>query len=157
MKLRRSRWYALDHDKIKVQFDGDPQFVNEFCVNGEYSPSAVYYVEKPNLDKGHKNWMLLTKQNNQWFVRGMTNEEIEKWRYQDAIHCLECDEVIYSVNRHDYNKCSCNSVGIDGGREYTKTTWKPNTKYVLVTLDLLNSTISDPIKPHAKEEETKET
>lgn len=40
-----------------------------------------------------------------------------------AIKCSKCHELVYSRARHDYNFCSCGSVGIDGGRSYTKVSF----------------------------------
>jgi hypothetical protein len=143
VRIQKSNWYGLDHEAVKKHFEGEPIFVNDFCVNDEYPPSAVYYCANPNLEKGHKNYVLLTKSGGQMYVRGMTPEEMEKWRYQDALHCLSCDEVIYSVNRHDFHPCSCGKVKIDGGRDYTKICFDPDAKFKHVTLDLLTDTISD--------------
>lgn len=143
MKIVKPNWYGLKHDVVAKQFSGDLTFVNEFCVNGEYNPSAVYRAANPDREKGHKDYMLVTEDAHGFVVRGMTPEQIEKFRYQDAIHCLSCDDVIYSVNRHDFRPCSCNKVKIDGGRDYTKVCFEPNALYKGVVIDLLTDTISD--------------
>tara|TARA_B100000029_G_C16836670_1_gene690105 strand:- start:2 stop:265 length:264 start_codon:yes stop_codon:yes gene_type:complete len=45
-----------------------------------------------------------------------------------ALHCHECNTVIYSRARHDYHHCLCNNIAIDGGFDYVKFSWtKPNT------------------------------
>lgn len=38
----------------------------------------------------------------------------------DALKCLKCNDVIWSRHRHDMRWCSCKTVAIDGGRDYTK-------------------------------------
>lgn len=40
-----------------------------------------------------------------------------------VIVCSNCKEQVFSRTRHDYRFCSCGSVGIDGGRSYTKISW----------------------------------
>jgi hypothetical protein len=143
MTIVRPNWYGLDHDLVNKKFEGDLSFVNEFTVLGEYNPSVVYRAARPNKIKGHKKYVLLTKSNDQWYVRGMSPQKMRQFRYQDAIHCLSCDDVIYSVMRHDFRSCTCGSVSIDGGRDYTSISYKPNSSYAniipyrTVTLDLL--------------------
>lgn len=148
MRLVKSDWYGLDHSAVAKKFGGSPTFVNYFCVNGEYPASAIYYCAKPNKRKGHKTYMLLTKSNDQWCVRGMSPKEMSKFRYQDAVHCLSCDDVIYSVNRHDFKYCSCHKVAIDGGRDYTKISFEVGANYKHVFLDLLTDSISETIPIH---------
>ena len=41
-----------------------------------------------------------------------------------AIECPSCKDVIYSRARHDYNKCSCGEVAVDGGFDYLKFAFK---------------------------------
>lgn len=36
-----------------------------------------------------------------------------------AIRCRICRDIIYSRARHDFRKCSCGAVSIDGGFDYT--------------------------------------
>ncbi len=136
--VSKPNWYGFDHDAVNKRFDGDLTFVNDICVNGEYYPVAVYRAANPNVEKGHKKYMLLqTTNEGGGLVRGMSEEEMEKWRYQDAVHCLKCNQVIYSINRHDFRSCRCESISIDGGRDYTKLACDNTSRYVLGTLDLL--------------------
>jgi hypothetical protein len=143
MKLIKPNWYGFDHAEVNKQFGGDLSFCNDFCVNDEYNPSAVYFAANPDRTKGHKDYMLLSKNNDNFYVRGMTPTEIEKFRYQDAIHCISCDDVVYSINRHDYRPCSCGKVTIDGGKDYTKVSHESNAFYNMVTIDLLTDIITE--------------
>lgn len=143
MRLVKPNWYAFDHAKVALQFEGNPKFLNEFCVSGNYPPSAVYYVAKPNKRKKHKTYMLLTKSDGKFYVSGMSPRNMNKYRHQEAIHCLSCDDVVYSINRHDFRKCSCGSVSIDGGKDYTNIGYEPDAQYKLVSIDLLTDVISD--------------
>lgn len=144
MKLVKPNWYGLDHSAVTNKFEGSPTFCNDFCVNGEYNPSAVYFCAKPNKRKGHKTFVLLTRSGQDVFIRGMSPRDMEKYRYQDALHCLSCDDVIYSINRHDMRGCSCGNVAIDGGKDYTKVSFKSDAKYKHVVVDLITDLISDP-------------
>ena len=44
-----------------------------------------------------------------------------------AIKCPNCNETIYSRCRHDFHWCSCETVAIDGGSDYTKINFKTET------------------------------
>ena len=44
-----------------------------------------------------------------------------------AIKCESCEDTIYSRTHHDMRYCSCGSVAIDGGRDYTKISFKTKT------------------------------
>lgn len=39
---------------------------------------------------------------------------------RNAVRCHKCGEVIESLHRHDFRRCSCGSVAVDGGLDYTK-------------------------------------
>lgn len=151
MRLLKPNWFGLDHEAVRTQFEGDLQFCNEFCVNGEYSPSAVYVAKNPNKAKGHKKYALLSKAHGQWYIRGMSPQKMTQFRYQEAIHCLDCDDVIYSVNRHDMRACGCGKVFIDGGKDYTKINFKSGATFKQVVIDLITDAVTDPINtPNAK-------
>lgn len=150
MRLLKPDWYGLDHNAVKTQFEGDLSFCNEFCVLGEYAPSAVYVAAKPNKAKGHKKYALLTKSNGQWYIRGMSPQKMRQFRYQKAIHCLKCDDIVYSVNRHDMRHCTCGNVAIDGGKDYTKINFKSGSTFEQVVIDLITCNLADPNKLYAK-------
>jgi hypothetical protein len=40
--------------------------------------------------------------------------------YINQVKCLACGWYIRSKNRHDFRRCRCGSVAIDGGSWYTK-------------------------------------
>lgn len=39
---------------------------------------------------------------------------------RNAARCLHCGEVIESRHRHDYVKCSCGNIAVDGGPTYAR-------------------------------------
>ena len=43
----------------------------------------------------------------------------------NAIQCHQCGDIIFSRARHDFRGCTCGTVAIDGGFDYTKTTYNP--------------------------------
>jgi len=117
-------FYGLDHAMVRKKFSGDVHFINDFCVRGNYFPCAVYHAKNPNRELGHKDYMLLYRDaNNQWFVSGMSAEDMEKERTTDAVQCGECGQVIYSVYRHDMHYCKCGACFIDGGKDYVRSGW----------------------------------
>jgi len=38
----------------------------------------------------------------------------------NAIRCLQCLDVIQSRSTHDFVRCSCGSVFVDGGQDYQR-------------------------------------
>jgi hypothetical protein len=42
---------------------------------------------------------------------------------RNSAHCLICDDEIESKHVHDYVKCTCGQIAVDGGREYIKRGW----------------------------------
>lgn len=42
-----------------------------------------------------------------------------EWRL-NQVKCLKCEEVIRSHHRHDFKKCKCGNIGVDGGTWYLK-------------------------------------
>jgi hypothetical protein len=150
-KVLKNNWYGFDHKMVAKKFEGQLSFVNDFCVHGEYRPVAVYKAKKPNRSKGHKDFLLLQLEGEMAWVRGLDKKEMQEFRYQNAIHCLECDSIVYSVMRHDMAYCICGKVSIDGGKDYTKIGTSTGASYEGVILDLL----TDKVKkyPRSKKKE----
>lgn len=140
-----SNWYGFDHEEVNKRFEGHLTYLSSFCVNGEYNPVAVYKASSPNREKGHKNYLLLQIQDNagkrQALVRGMNAEEIEPFRYQSAVVCKLCNDIIYSVMRHDNRSCECGSISVDGGSLYFKLSFSDKTNFTTCTIDLLTNEI----------------
>ena len=131
-------WFGFNHDEVNRQFEGDLTYIGTFCIGENYQPYAVYHNANPNRDKNHKDYFLLTK----YYFSGINKEEMEKERYQNAIVCKECDNLIYSVMRHDCRCCECGNCSIDGGKNYTSINGDPD-KYELVTIDLLTGAVNN--------------
>jgi hypothetical protein len=133
----KKNWYGFDHVAVNKKFEGGLTYLNDLCVFDEYYPVAVYKVETPNRSKGHKDYLLLQVLNGQMLIRGMNENEMENWRYQSAIVCELCKDIVYSVNRHDMRSCECGENSIDGGKEYTKINSKDETSYTLGSIDII--------------------
>jgi hypothetical protein len=132
-------YYGFKTSKICDVLEGDLTYLNTFCVKGAYLPVAVFHNAAPDESKGYKDYVLL------WLnilgklmISGMNADEMEKYRYQKGMYCPDCKEVIYSVNRHDYRKCSCGRCMVDGGRDYFRT----NMAGTVVVIDLLTDDIT---------------
>lgn len=48
---------------------------------------------------------------------------------KNAAWCLECDTVIESKFRHDFQECKCKALFVDGGRDYQRIGWTPHKKF----------------------------
>ena len=38
----------------------------------------------------------------------------------NRIKCKKCGDIIESKHRHDFKWCKCNSIAVDGGKDYLK-------------------------------------
>jgi len=149
MKINKAdhNYYGIDTDKACKHFEGDLTYLNTFCIKGHYNPVAVFRNAKPNRKKQHKDFMLLWMvrdnplviKGEQVVVSGIDADEMEDHRYQKGMHCPDCEDVIYSVNRHDYRRCSCGKCMVDGGKDYFRT----NMAGQIVVIDLLTGTIME--------------
>lgn len=142
MKLQNlNEWYSIDHKKVNENFEGDYTFLGTFCIKDQYAPSAVYLNSNPNKEKNHKKYMALTKTDENWFIQGCDEEEMEKYRFQSAIHCKKCDCVIYSVMRHDFHSCQCGDIKIDGGKDYLKYGFKKDAQFEICKIDFVDQEV----------------
>lgn len=41
-----------------------------------------------------------------------------------AVKCSKCRDTIFSRAQYDFRSCTCGSISIDGGLEYTRMLWK---------------------------------
>lgn len=39
---------------------------------------------------------------------------------KNCVKCKSCSDVIISTHRHDFKRCSCGRVAVDGGHDYLK-------------------------------------
>ena len=53
-----------------------------------------------------------------------------------AIHCKNCDEVLYSRAQHDFRECSCGYINVDGGQHYFKYGAIPGAEFDVTEIDV---------------------
>jgi len=128
---------GFKHAAVLKKFSGGLKFLNEFCVFGQYLPSAVYSVENPDRSKGHKDFLTLFLSEGRLWVGGISKPDMEKFRYQPAVLCEKCNTIAYSAYRHHAATCECGQAMIDGGKDYVRRTGGG----IDVTLDLLTDKI----------------
>ena len=126
MKLIKVNWYGFVHEKISKRY-GKMEFVNSFCVYGEDQPVAVYRCLEPDRSKGHKDYFLIqilyepaSTEPSPGLIRGMDEKDFALYRFQEALHCFQCDQVVFSVMHHDQRHCKCGAVFVDGGKDYLR-------------------------------------
>lgn len=44
----------------------------------------------------------------------------------NKVRCKKCNDIIESKYNHDFKKCSCGSIFIDGGTDYQRYGWAIN-------------------------------
>lgn len=45
-----------------------------------------------------------------------------------SLRCRKCQDIITSTYTHDFKRCSCGAVFVDGGQDYMRFGW-PNGDY----------------------------
>lgn len=43
---------------------------------------------------------------------------------RNSAKCLECNEEIVSAHRHDFRRCSCGNICVDGGKDYIRRAFR---------------------------------
>ena len=59
-----------------------------------------------------------------------------------AAQCPKCLEIIVSGSHHDYHRCSCGEIAIDGGREYVRLSFR-KTRPDVFDLKCVNILVQD--------------
>lgn len=139
MNIKKHNYIGIDHSKINDTFEGNLTFVNYMCINNK--PTAVYHASNPNKKKGHKEYLLIFSSRAQYYVSGMTPEQLDKERMHNGIFCLKCKDVILSLYNHDFETCSCKNAFIDGGKFYTRSGAEDLSTIKSVVVDLLNDKV----------------
>ena len=52
----------------------------------------------------------------------------------NAAKCLSCGDIIESVDRHNFVKCRCGKLAVDGGKDYIKRSAEDITNFVEMTV-----------------------
>jgi hypothetical protein len=119
MKLLHPNYNGFDHVQVNKRFSGELTYLCDIDLGNPDNAWALYRAKKPNKSKGHKRYMALTAAGSCATVTGFTSIKPEhKIRY--GVACDKCKVIIYSACRHDYRKCLCGKVMIDGGNSYSR-------------------------------------
>lgn len=46
----------------------------------------------------------------------------------NSVRCKKCDSVIVSRFTHDFQRCDCGLIAVDGGNDYQKVVYPPGAK-----------------------------
>ena len=65
---------------------------------------------------------------------------------QNSVHCLLCNEDIYSAHRHDFRTCSGGHVSVDGGLSYLRRACEHNAAYVDTSLSIEETALNDVVE-----------
>lgn len=142
MKFIKDKYYkdSINYDKLPELIEGNVTHLGDMTVFGNYIPVIMMHAKKPNRTKGHKEFPFLFFNKDHLVISAMDAETFEAYRYQDAVHCLNCNEVIYSSYRHGFKSCRDNCVSIDGGRDYTKISYNKKSAFINGKIDFLTGT-----------------
>lgn len=149
-RLQPKNWYGFNHEVVRERFEGDLTYVCELPLTlktgrGEIRlPASLYKAANPNRDKGHKEYMALFRNGDGLMVTGRELPELSKDRYVYGMRCLECDDVIFSMTRHDFTRCSCGACFVDGGTDYFRAGAKSFERTSKAWIDLMTGEIFDP-------------
>lgn len=54
---------------------------------------------------------------------------LKQYIKRNKIKCLSCGDIIESTHVHDYKRCKCGKVAVDGGTEYLKRAYPEGNPY----------------------------
>lgn len=138
MNIKRKNFFS---DKMIKNFEEkySVKYVGAFCIkNGNEwrnSPSAIFYQEKPDIEKGHTNYIALSYKiidedgHLSWFI----SDGSSAFSLPITVAVAEDGQIIYSAFRHDYETSDDGSISIDGGMDYTRVSGNP--KYAKITVE----------------------
>lgn len=145
MEIVLQRYWPIAYDHASVKLSGDLTWIADFDCKS-YTPLAVFHAANPDRDKGHQDYCCLFMKNGTVYVTGRSIEEVEAFATRAALHCPDCDRVIYSMYRHNMQHCGChNACFIDGGSDYARYSTGKNGNAVIGIVNLLTKTF----KPNA--------
>lgn len=55
-----------------------------------------------------------------WGWAARLGDETMRKLVRNAVRCKLCGDVIESTHRHDFKRCSCGAVAVDGGLDYAR-------------------------------------
>ncbi len=61
-----------------------------------------------------------------------------KYRYVQGVQCSLCMDRIWSRYRHDFRKCKCGKVFVDGGRSYLHCGYECGAEPIPVKIRVTN-------------------
>lgn len=143
LEINNYNYYNFKHKEVYKKLEGELTYCGTFSVKGWNFPVAVYHNANPNRAKDHKDYLLLYTIKSHitnepvLMVTGMDAEEMEKERLQIGKYCPKCEEVLYSIHRHDYRECSCGKCSIDGGKDYVRASTYGET----IEIDLIKGEV----------------
>lgn len=119
-------YYPFDIKKCEEKYNA--KYIGDFQTkrkDGSWNekPCAIFYVENPDINKGHSNYLGL-------FAKYITDEYSELLitnglsAVEEPFTAIQADngEYVISSYRHDYRVSNDGSVMIDGGRDYNRYT-----------------------------------
>ncbi len=57
-----------------------------------------------------------------WWSLPFRGHSTPRWRIvRNALRCKKCDDVIESRHRHDFVRCQCGAVFVDGGHDHLRS------------------------------------
>lgn len=136
-----TKFYNFKLSALKKMFPGS-KFIREIAYKGLNVPMAIFHQPKPDLSKGHKEYFGLFQFRDTYSIVGFSKKDMENQSIHMAVHCLKCNDVIYSRWVHDFRSCKCGKTNVDGGKEYNKIGGDADN-YKLVKADVLNEIVLD--------------
>lgn len=72
----------------------------------------------------------------------------------NQVRCNLCGDEPFSAHRHDYKKCKCGSVGVDGGMNYLRRTFNDDSDFTDLSIIMTKECVEDCVKALTWAEET---
>ena len=122
-------YYPLNSKTIEKKYK--VSYIGDFCIkdknnNWTQKPVSIYYQDNPDLSKGHSNYLGVYIDyifDGKEFVPGHVYLTDGQSAFLEGLQGIVADdgEIVISCYRHDYRTSSDDSVFIDGGRDYIRS------------------------------------
>lgn len=101
--------------------ESDGRFVREAI---DLAHETCRECGKPGRQRGNRIW-----------CRDHSPGDPNKRIVRNSARCLECGEEIVSTHRHDFVRCRCGKLGVDGGQAYLRRVYDPEARWADTSIE----------------------
>lgn len=114
MDYKRTVWVSIGQEgsiTMILKEDGEKELL------GPPTWESINSILDPEMEETPEDLDLVSEDSDE------DEDSVPEKKRVIGIRCKKCGDTIQSKHRHDFVRCSCKAVAIDGGTEYTKVLW----------------------------------